>query len=309
MANIGYIQLTRQCNQKCRFCSNPEREEIISFEDARKQIEEFVELGYQGVILTGGEPTLHDGLADIVKSARDCGLESRIITNGQKTADSKYMRSLVSAGLKLMHVSLHSSRDDVQSFLTENPDSLINIRRTMANAAKLGVHISINTVINAYNADHLDETVKWIVANFPKVHHFVWNYIDPTMNRASANKDTLPSLVNMELSLHSAMTFLDANDRTFRVERVPLCYMADYAHCSTEARKIVKGEERFVRFLDERGTVRQTEFKYGKKDLCLQCFFCAICPGLYEMDSYYSADALYAVFLDPNAVAVKIMND
>ena len=309
MANIGYMQLTRLCNQKCRFCSNPEREETITIKDASSQIDEFASLGYQGIILTGGEPTLHPKLASIIRYARKKGLESRIITNGQITADASYMRSLYSAGLRLMHVSIHSCRPKVQAALTENRDSLPNILRTLKNAEKLGINVIINTVINAYNSDHLDENAQWIVSHFPRVKHFVWNYIDPTMNRASQNPDTLPNLVDMELPLLRAMRFLDQGGRTFRVERVPLCFMTEFAHCSTETRKIVKGEERYVRFLDERGVVRQTQFEYGKKEMCLQCFLCGICAGLYEMDTYYSPEPLHAVFVDREAIVAKIMGE
>ena len=48
------------------------------------------------------------------------------------------------------------------------------------------------------------------------------------------------------------MRFLHKEGRTFRVERVPLCYMTEFAHCSTETRKIVKGEERVGDKLDVR---------------------------------------------------------
>ena len=67
------------------------------------------------------------------------------------------------------------------------------------------------------------------------------------------------------------MRYLHKTGRTFRVERVPLCYMAEFAHCSTETRKIVKGEERIVHFLDEKGTVRQTDFRHPKAEACKQC--------------------------------------
>jgi len=40
-------------------------------------------------------------------------------------------------------------REDVQSSLTENTDSLKNIRRTLENTARAGLPVNINTVINA----------------------------------------------------------------------------------------------------------------------------------------------------------------
>jgi hypothetical protein len=38
-------------------------------------------------------------------------------------------------------------------------------------------------------------------------------------------------------SLHRALKLLHQSGRTFRVEKVPLCYMGDFAWASTETRK------------------------------------------------------------------------
>ncbi|HPB52019.1 MAG TPA: radical SAM protein, partial [Myxococcota bacterium] len=99
MANLGYIQVTRLCNQKCRMCSNPEREATLTFDQARALIDDFVNRRYDGIILTGGEPTMHPELAGIIRYARERGIPSRIITNGQKTCDPEYLDGLIEAGL------------------------------------------------------------------------------------------------------------------------------------------------------------------------------------------------------------------
>jgi len=62
MANLGYIQLTRQCNQKCLFCSNPENEQVLDLDQIKDKIDQLIKDGYTGVILTGGEPTLNPDL-------------------------------------------------------------------------------------------------------------------------------------------------------------------------------------------------------------------------------------------------------
>ena len=73
------------------------------------------------------------------------------------------------------------------------------------------------------------------------------------------------------------MRMLAETGRSFRVERVPLCYMTEYAHCSTETRKIVKSEERIVHFLDNKGTVRQTEWGHLYAEVCEGCSVRSIC--------------------------------
>jgi len=298
LANLGYIQVTRICNQHCLFCSNPDNDRTLSLGDARSQLEGLVEKGYFGVILTGGEPTLHPDLPAIVSLARDSGLHVRMITNGQKTAEEGVLEKLVAAGLQHVHVSVHSARPDVQAYLTSNEDSWRNIERTFELLVGLG--------LCAQNACHLDETVRAIVARFPFVRHFVWNNIDPNMNRVAENPHTVAKLADLELSLHRAVKFLESTGRTYRIERLPLCYMADFAHASTETRKIVKHEERTVNFLDEKGHVRQTEFFHGKSEACTHCRLNPICAGLYDLGGAYDPEELHAVFLDTEEIVSRI---
>jgi len=307
MANIGYIQVTRRCNQKCRFCSNPEIERDISLETARDQIDEFVRLKYRGIILTGGEPTLFEDLPEIIRYAIKKGLGVRVITNGQKLSDMSLFKRYYNAGLRTIHFSVHTTRRRLQAFLTGKEDSLKNLFGSIKNAGKLKMDTMINIVINKYNSDHLDEIVITLTKKFPFIRHFIFNNIDPTMNRVSENPDTVARLVDFELSLHNALGYLYGAGYSFRVERVPLCYMAEFAEYSTETRKIIKGEDRIVNFLDDKGKIVQESFYHGKTDICKVCTYNSICAGLYEMDTYYSSKELYPLFLDPKPVIRRVL--
>src|SRR5205085_3569188 len=156
-------------------------------------------------------------------------------------------------------------------FLTGVKGSHRLAMQALENLGAAGATVNINTVINMFNADHLDENVRAFTGRFPFIRHFVWNNLDPSMGRAETNRDTAHRLADFELSLARAMRFLHSTGRTFRVERVPLCYMTEFAHASTETRKIVKSEERIVHFLDEKGTVRQTSFVHPKAESCKHC--------------------------------------
>ena len=309
MANLGYIQVTRVCNQHCLFCSNPENQRTLSVDEALRQVQQLKEAGYFGVILTGGEPTLHPELPAIVRLAREQGVHVRMITNGQKTAEAGVLEELREAGLEHVHLSVHSFRPDVQAYLTSNPQSFDNHKETFERLGRLEMTCDVNTVMCAQNADHLDETVRSIVERFGFVRHFVFNNIDPKMNRVADNPHTVARLADLELSLSRAVEFLESSGRTYRVERLPLCYMAGFAHASTETRKIVKREERTVHFLDEKGEIRQTEFFHEKAQVCRNCSFDAICAGLYDLGGAYDDGELYAVFLDPQEVIGRIQED
>ncbi len=311
MAELAYLQVARVCNQKCLFCSNPENGRVISWEEAVSFVDSSAAQGAAGLILTGGEPTLFERLPELVAYARKKGLPARMITNGQRAARPGFLRALAAAGLEHMHVSVHSVKPRVQGRLTGNPRSLANIFKAIEYAGREGVRVDVNMVINALNADHLSLNVQVLAERFPFLRHFVWNNLDPMMNRASLNPDLVPKLRAFEVELHKAMVWLDATGRTFRVERVPLCFMSDFPHRSTETRKIVKDENREIYFLDEKGLRRQgrSAWTYEKPARCADCSLTTICAGLYQMDVYYSSEELCPVFTPVESVRAAVKAD
>lgn len=310
MANLGYIQVVRHCNHLCGFCSNPTTPYSHDFESMRPLVDDFVARGYFGVILTGGEPTLHPDLPRICAYARDQGLHVRMITNGHRLADRQFAKDMANAGLQLAHVSIYSVRPDVEEALRGTKDTLPRAFAALDNAGAEGIEVNINCVINKLNASHLDENVRHLVRHHPQVRHFVWNNLDPSMGRAEVNQDKFtPRLADFELSLHRAMRFLHKSGRTFRVEKVPLCFMTDFAWASTETRKIVKGEERIVCFLDAKQSVRQTDWEHIYAEGCAQCSLREICGGLFDRGNGYDPAELSPVFIDRDTVVKTIIED
>ncbi len=78
---------TGGCNFRCPFCHNaplvtqidPDTEltvdEVLSFLKSRKGL-------LDGVVLSGGEPLLHDGVADFARAVREIGFCFKLDTNG-----------------------------------------------------------------------------------------------------------------------------------------------------------------------------------------------------------------------------------
>jgi len=310
MANIGYIQVVRHCNHFCGFCSNPTTPYVHTFDSVKVLVDDFVSRGYFGVILTGGEPTLHDELPRIAGYARDQGLHVRMITNGWRMSDPRFAKEMADAGLQHMHVSVYSHYPEVEAQLRGMPKTLGKAQAAVGNALENGIAVNINCVINQLNCDHLHETIEWWIENHPGVRHFVWNNLDPSMGRAEVNQDQfLHRLADFEWSLTEACRLLHESGRTFRVEKVPLCYMTDYAWASTETRKIVKGEERIVHFLDDKQTVRQTTWGHKYVDACRSCSVQEICGGLFDRGDGYDSDELSPVFVDMDRIVEQIIMD
>jgi MoaA/NifB/PqqE/SkfB family radical SAM enzyme len=310
VANLGYIQIIRRCNHHCRFCSNPRTGDIKPIEEVRELLRDLAARHYAGVILTGGEPTLHPELRRICAYAREQGLQARLITNGSCGTDPQFMRELARSGLEIVHVSVYSSDPEVEARLRGVRGTLDSVAATLDSAHAAGIATNVNCVINKLNADHLDRTVQDLYRRHPYVRHYVWNNLDPSMGQARASRDLFVArLCDFELSLARALRFLTNRGISFRVEKVPLCFMTDFAWASTETRKIVKGEERLVHFLDEKGTVRQTSWNHAYSEVCTACSLRSICAGLFDRGNGYDPAELHPVFVDKDRIISKISKD
>ncbi len=233
-----------------------------------------------------------------------------MITNGWRLADPEFAREMADAGLRLAHVSIYSVRPAVEARLRGLPGTLERAFAAIDNAHAAGIEVNVNCVINKLNADHLDENIRYYLEHHPHVRHFVWNNLDPSMGRAEVNQAQFtPRLADFEVSLQRALRLLHASGRTFRVEKVPLCYMTDFAWASTETRKIVKGEERIVHFLDAKQTVRQTSWEHIYAEACGACSLRTICGGLFDRGNAYDPAELSPVFVPRDAIVKAILED
>ncbi len=289
MANIWYIQVNRYCNNQCHFCSNPSNWKNISFERWIELLDDFKKKNYAWIIFTWWEPTLSPDLAKWIAYSKKLWLWNRIISNGMKCSDYEYTKTLRDSWLELVHFSVYSCYPKIHDFLTDTPWSWEKLMKSISNALKLWIRVQINTVLNHYNENHLDKTVKFLTKYFPGIRHFIWNNLDPEMMRSTKiARSTLPDYDWFKDSLNRAMQYLDSTWRTFRAEKMPLCYIRWFEWSSTETRKIVKDEERIVHFLDFREKIHETDFEHEKLPECSKCDLNSICSWIYEHTEFYS---------------------
>lgn len=294
MANIWYIQVNRHCNNACHFCSNPSNGNNISYERWIELLDDFKKRGYDGIIFTWWEPTLSPDLPKWIEYSKKIWMNNRMISNWMMCANPKFMQRLADAWLELVHFSVYSCYDKVHDFLTDTPGSWKKLMLSITNSLNAWIRVQINTVINHYNETHLDKTVQFLTKIFPPITHFVWNNLDPEMMRKTDTAwSTLPNFDNFKPSLNKAMNYLTDTGRTFRAEKMPLCYIRGHEWCSTETRKIVKDEERIVYFLDEREMIHEVNWGHEKLEKCQSCDLNSICSWVYEYEKFYNYVDVY----------------
>jgi organic radical activating enzyme len=92
-----FIDVTDKCNLKCKYCFHPVSGKDRSVDDIVAEATEAA--SFAPFLLTGGEPTMHPDLPEIVRKLSAIG-ETWVLTNGVKFCDEKYLDELCAAGLQ-----------------------------------------------------------------------------------------------------------------------------------------------------------------------------------------------------------------
>lgn len=98
---IASVVFTQGCNWRCPWCHNPRLVYADQFEDP---IPEALILEYlksrigqvEGVVVSGGEPTLHTDLGEFMGNIRKLGLKTKLDTNG---SHPEHLKTLLDANL------------------------------------------------------------------------------------------------------------------------------------------------------------------------------------------------------------------
>ncbi len=89
------------CNMRCHYCHNRDLvlDPKVFDEVPLSEVEEFVKENLEfldGVVITGGEPTIHSDLPDLVRHIKDLGVKVKLDTNG---TNPEMLGDLIDSGL------------------------------------------------------------------------------------------------------------------------------------------------------------------------------------------------------------------
>jgi MoaA/NifB/PqqE/SkfB family radical SAM enzyme len=105
------LMTTAACNMRCRHCSAERTMRQggngLSYEELCDVIDQFLEMGGSSVVFSGGEPTLHPRLLDLVARVPANKAITTMFTNGSRV-DRSYADELYSAGMFSALVSIDS---------------------------------------------------------------------------------------------------------------------------------------------------------------------------------------------------------
>jgi MoaA/NifB/PqqE/SkfB family radical SAM enzyme len=165
----GLIRINGHCNMSCAFCFVDRTAPDFAVDQLEQEIAQMARDGTRHLVLSGGEPTLHPRLADLIRFARELGAFEVIEmqSNGVKSADLAYARELVDAGLNKVTFSLHSVDPEHSDAITRLPKAFGKTIQAIHNFRQLGVLTQIAHVVTKANYQELPQTVRYLRREFP----------------------------------------------------------------------------------------------------------------------------------------------
>jgi GTP 3',8-cyclase len=148
------VSITDRCNYECSYCvpeqgvTHGTRADVLTFEEIERIVGVFAGLGVRRVRLTGGEPTVRQGVVALVARLRlVAGIDELVMTsNGHRLPE--LAEPLAAAGLTGVNVSLDTLDPNRFTALTARGD-LSRVIAGIDAARAVGLDVKLNAVMLA----------------------------------------------------------------------------------------------------------------------------------------------------------------
>jgi len=260
------IKIGFNCNNLCEFCVQGEKRfkfKNKTISEIKKALKNARDNKAEGVVFTGGEPTIHPDILEVVSYAKELGFSSiQLQTNGRMLAYLDFCKKLINAGVNEFSPALHSSKEKIHDELTKGTGAWKQVVQGIKNLKSLNQFVLTNTVITSKNYQDL-----------PVVH---------ILGTADKNKDWLvPKKSEAMPYIKKGLDIGIAANKIVMTEAIPYCMMTGYEDYIAEKimpeTQVVDAEG----VIDSYAAYRWNEGK-EKRDECKECKYFKVCEGPWK---------------------------
>ena len=300
------VKIGFACNNRCEFCVQGEKrtqhgprplaQMVADLEEGRRR-------GARGIVITGGEPTIHAAVLEVARLARAMGYDTvQIQSNGRMFAHLPFCEAAIAAGATEFALALHGASAETHDRLTRAPGAFRQVVAGMHNLARLEQRVLANTVITSVNHRELPNVARLLIQLGVLQYQFAFVHI---LGTAATNASWLVPRKSAVMPFVKAG--LDIGRRAgmrCMTEAIPFCFLAGYEQHVAE--QIIPCTVVFDAdvTLDDYTTYRRTEGK-AKGPMCQPCCYFERCEGPWvEYPALFGWDELRPVpALPPQAGA------
>ena len=270
------------CNNNCRFCVQAHKKHLgdRTTEELKMEMDKGRETECEGIVFTGGEPTIRKDVIELVKYAKDVGYRViQIQSNGRMFSYMDFVKKVIKAGANEFSPALHGHTQEIHDYLTRSPGAFKQVIQGMRNLRELNQYILTNSVVNKVNYKHLPELAELFVSL--KVDQFQLAFIHAIGNAWENFGSMVPKKSDVMPFMHKALDIGIRAGVDVMVEAYPLCFMKGYEKYCAE-RFMPSTEIRYPDLYVE--DFERDRKKSGKKKFpqCRKCKFDLICEGPWK---------------------------
>jgi 7,8-dihydro-6-hydroxymethylpterin dimethyltransferase len=195
---LANIDLTNRCNLDCDFCFANARACGFVYEPSFDEVVLMLQVlrdekpvPTPAVQFSGGEPTMREDLADIIRKAKAMGFpQVQIATNGVKIAKNPALaQELKSAGLNTIYLHFDGVSPATNPFLAIHKKALENLKKV-----GLGT-VLVPTVIKGRNDQELGDIIRFAIENIAVVRGI--NFQPVAFTGAASDEDLQKSRITI----------------------------------------------------------------------------------------------------------------
>lgn len=211
----GLLRINGHCNMGCSFCFVDLSQPDVPEPQLLEEVDRLADAGVTHLVLSGGEPSLHPSLADVIRHGRQRGIgQVEIQTNGVRFAKRALVQKVADAGLTVACVSLHSSDPKESDRITKQPKAFQRTVDAIHNFRREQVWTRISHVVSKLNYRSVPQFVRWLRGEFET------GTLDICFARAQAISSmaspwVLPSFDEIKPYVMEALDFCLQNDINF----------------------------------------------------------------------------------------------
>ncbi|HXG46335.1 MAG TPA: TIGR04053 family radical SAM/SPASM domain-containing protein [Methylomirabilota bacterium] len=157
-------EVTRACGLVCRHCraeATPNRHPLeLDTRESYRLIEQVARCRPTLFVLTGGDPMRRPDLESLIRHAAGCGLRVSLSPSATPEFARADLVRLRAAGVERISLSLDGARRETHDRFRGVPGTWDWTMESIANAARAGVPVQINTTFTRQNLGEFDEFVR-----------------------------------------------------------------------------------------------------------------------------------------------------
>lgn len=169
----AYLAICYVCNENCKYCPCSEQEKayhaITEYSLLIRKIDDLISHGITDVTLSGGEPTLHPRLIDIIRYLQERHVEVTLLSNGELFQNEQFRTHFLSR-VDLQHFKLittiHSHLADEHDSANNTPGSFVRSIEGLKALEDAKTRITIKHCITKANYRDLSTFISFVETNF-----------------------------------------------------------------------------------------------------------------------------------------------